>query len=230
MISTARIDDRELRFGDHPDKRNCVVTFYADFDMDSIDDLLSGIDCPSVALRIEDWNRELSPWRMSAAFGRDGFGDGGDDTLGFILDRVIPEAVDRLSLDEDTRFIIGGYSLAALFSLWSCFGTDRFYAVAAASPSVWFDGWPEFMERNEPKAGYVYLSLGDAESRTRNQYLSRTSDSIRMTYDIISDRIGREHCKLVWNEGGHFKDVKERTLAAFGWVLERSIETYDLPE
>ncbi len=230
MILTSYIDDRELRFSDHPDKRHCVVTFYADFDIDSIDGLLSDIDCPSVALRIDDWNLELSPWHMAAAFGKEDFGDGGNDTLRFILDRVIPMAMRELSLNDDTRFIIGGYSLAALFSLWSCFKTDRFYAVAAASPSVWFDGWSEFMDDNEPHAEYVYLSLGDTESKTRNQYLSRTSDSIRRTYDVISDRIGEGHCELEWNVGGHFKDVRERTLSAFGWVIDRSIDTYDRPE
>ena len=230
MILTTYIDGKELRFRDRPDKRNCVVTFYADFDIDSIDSLLSDIDCPSIALRIDDWNRELSPWHMSAAFGKEDFGDGGEDTLGFILDRAIPAAMEELSLNDDTRFVIGGYSLAALFSLWACFRTDRFYAVAAASPSVWFDGWSEFMDDKDPNVEYVYLSLGDTESKTRNQYLSRTADSIERTHDIISDRIGEEHCILVWNEGGHFKDVKKRTVDAFKWILDRSVDTYDLPE
>ena len=199
------------------------MTFYADFDKGSIDDLLSSIDCPSVALRIDDWYDELSPWHMPAAFGDDDFGDGAEDTLRLILDRVIPLSMERLSLNDDTRFVIGGYSLAALFSLWSCSKTDRFFAVAAASPSVWFDGWVEFIEENPTNAEYVYLSLGKTESKTRNQYLSHASDSIEKTYDTISKKIGRDHCELIWNDGGHFKDVKDRAVAAFGWAIDRSL-------
>lgn len=117
MILTSEIEGKVLRFRDHPDKRNCILTFFADFSEDSIDELLMRFNCPSVALRVDDWNEELSPWRVPAIFGNDDFGDGAENTLEFILDRVIPLSVKGLSLKDDTRFIIGGYSLAALFSL-----------------------------------------------------------------------------------------------------------------
>lgn len=230
MILTSEIEGKVLRFRDHPDKRNCILTFFADFSEDSIDELLMKFNCPSVALRVDDWNEELSPWRMPAIFGNDDFGDGAENTLEFILDRVIPLSVKELSLKDDTRFIIGGYSLAALFSLWSCFRTDRFFGVAAASPSVWFDGWIEYVGENHPKTEYVFLSLGDTESKTKNRYLSRVSDNINKTHDIISQYLGEDHCELIWNDGGHFKDVTERASAAFEWILDRSIETYDPSE
>ena len=39
-----------------------------------------------------------------------------------------------------------------------------FRGVAAASPSVWYSGWMDYAGQRKPKAGRIYLSLGDAEA------------------------------------------------------------------
>ena len=41
-----------------------------------------------VALKVNDWNSDLSPWKTPPAFGKDGFGDGARATLDEILDIV----------------------------------------------------------------------------------------------------------------------------------------------
>lgn len=68
---------------------------------------------------------------------------------------------------RDKTFIIGGYSLAGLFALWAAYQTDTFKAVAAASPSIWFPGFVDFMKDREIHTKRVYLSLGDKEEKTR---------------------------------------------------------------
>ena len=51
------------------------------------------------------------------------------------------------------------------FALWTSYCTDMFTAVAAASPSMWFPGFTDFMENNEILCDSVYLSLGDREEK-----------------------------------------------------------------
>ena len=35
------------------------------------------IDFQLIAVKVDDWNHDLSPWKAPAVFGKDGFGDGG---------------------------------------------------------------------------------------------------------------------------------------------------------
>ena len=79
----------------------------------------------------------------------------------------------------------GGYSLAGLFSLWAAYQTDVFSGIAAASPSVWFPGFIEYMKEHEIKSETVYLSLGDREEKTRNSVMSQVGNCIRMGYESI---------------------------------------------
>jgi len=93
-----------------------------------------------VAFSVNDWNKDLSPWKAPAVFGKDDFGDGAQGTLDEIL---------KYCKDSSKTYIIGGYSLAGLFALWAACQTDLFYGVAAASPSMWFPGFLEYVERND---------------------------------------------------------------------------------
>lgn len=163
-----------------------------------------------LAVKIEDWDRELSPWPAPAVFGREAFGGGAGATLHSILSACA---------DTPGQRVIGGYSLAALFSLWAGYETDAFSAVAAASPSVWFPGFTEYMQSHTLRCPRVYLSLGDREEKTRNKVMSTVGDRIRQAREILTAQ-GAE-CVLEWNEGNHFRDAEERTARAFAWVLER---------
>ena len=91
-------------------------------------------------LAVEDWNKELSPWTAPAVFGKQDFGAGAEETLKSI-EAILPALKSHCALAEDAPVVLGGYSLAALFSLWSAYESTLFDAIAAASPSVWFPGW-----------------------------------------------------------------------------------------
>ncbi len=175
------------------------------------------------AFETENWNRDLSPWPSPPAFGKDPFGGGAEQTLSYVRTSLIPELRARYCLPENVALILGGYSLAGLFALWSVWQTTDFDAAAVASPSVWFPGWIEQAEASVPHARAVYLSLGDREERTRNPVMSTVGDCIRRMEKTLMDQPVAD-CILEWNEGNHFRDPDRRTARAFQWCMARLAE------
>jgi len=163
-----------------------------------------------IAHRVQNWNHDLSPWPAPAVFGKEGFGNGAAHTL---------EKVLKSCIDQNRIYIIGGYSLAGLFALWAAFQTDVFTGVAAASPSVWFPGFLDYMRENTVHAGSVFLSLGDREEKARNPVMATVGDRIREGYELLK-RQGI-NTTLEWNQGNHFRDADIRTARAFAWVMNQ---------
>ena len=171
------------------------------------------------AFPVTDWNRELSLWDAPPVFGKEAFGHGAAETLAFIERELLPVLFRQYDLTENLPVILGGYSLAGLFSLWSAFQTDRFAAVAAASPSAWFPGLLEYAQREVLRAQHVYLSLGDREEKTKNAVMAQVGACIRALEQIFCEK--GVNCVLEWNPGNHFRDAEKRTAAAFVWCAER---------
>ena len=171
-----------------------------------------------IAFNIEEWNNELSPWEAPPAFGNKSFGSGAKDTLEFIEGRLIPTVNEKYKLDNNIKFILGGYSLAGLFSLWSAYKSNTFSGIAAASPSVWFNGWEDFMNNNTPLSNTIYLSLGDTEEKTKNKVMSAVGDNIRKQEELLKNY--NINTILEWNKGGHFSNSDLRVAKAFIWCIE----------
>ena len=187
-------------------------------EVEKIRELSHSNDFLLVAVKVDDWQKDLSPWSAPAVFGGYAFGDGAKSTLEFLKNEVIAPLSRQNAADgSKTKFYIGGYSLAGLFALWSAYETDAFEGVAAASPSVWFEGFSDFASSNDIKANSVYLSLGDKEEKTKNQTMSKVGGAIRTIYSRFNKKV---RCRLEWNEGGHFKDADVRTAKAFAWLLD----------
>ncbi len=170
-----------------------------------------------IAFKIEDWNNELSPWKAPPAFGNKSFGSGATETLEFIESKLIPTVKGKYNL-YDIKFILGGYSLAGLFSLWSAYKSNTFSGIAAASPSVWFNGWEDFMNNNTPLSNTIYLSLGDNEEKTKNKVMCAVGDNIRKQEELLKNN--NINTILEWNKGGHFSDSDLRVAKAFIWCIE----------
>ena len=171
------------------------------------------------AFAVADWSRDLSPWEAPAVFGSVPFGGKAEETFYFVVERLLPALRERLRLGEDTALCLGGYSLAGLFALWAATKTELFTGVAAASPSVWFPGWPEYVRDHPIRAKRVYLSLGDREERTKNPVLATVGDRIRALYASLRE----EHAVVLeWNPGNHFRDSEVRTAKAFSWVAAQA--------
>lgn len=161
-----------------------------------------------IAVKVDNWNTDLSPWSAPAVFGKEDFGSGAAETLAGIL---------KLCADETKTYYIGGYSLAGLFALWAAYRTDRFTGVAAASPSMWFPGFVDYMKEHDIKSRAVYLSLGDKEEKTRNPVMAQVGVRIREAHDVLEKQ--EVKCVLEWNKGNHFRDADIRTAKAFSWIL-----------
>ena len=170
------------------------------------------------AVPVESWNDALSPWEAPAVWGKQGFGGNAGDTLRFLTEQVIPTLEQRFDLPENVKIILGGYSLAGLFALWTSTQTNQFYGVAATSPSVWFPGWMEFEQQHPIQAQRVYLSLGDKEEHTKNAVMAVVGDNIRTLHSRLIERDA--DCTLEWNSGEHFKNADLRTAKAFRWTME----------
>ncbi|MBR3437487.1 MAG: esterase [Lachnospiraceae bacterium] len=163
------------------------------------------------AFKVNDWNKDLSPWKAPAVFGKEDFGEGAEETLREILDYCS---------DKTRKYYVGGYSLAALFALWAVTRTDVFQGAACASPSLWFPGFEAYVKGHKILTGKVYLSLGDREEKTRNPVMATVGDRVRAMHALLSDQ--SVDCVLQWNEGNHFRDSDLRTAKAFAWVLRET--------
>ena len=174
-----------------------------------------------VAFKIEDWNSELTPWEMPLLRGKGNFGDGAAGTLEFMKNDLIPALSEYINAEnKEIKYILGGYSLAGLFSLWSGYQTDIFEGIAAVSPSVWYKGWIEYVEAEKPLSEKIYLSLGDTEEKTKHQILSKIGENIRKQHEIL-EKSGNVKTVLEWNEGNHFKNPDIRTAKGFLWVMNK---------
>ncbi len=200
-----------------PDARAVLIQPVDEHDLAFIESEVSLIrekapaDFRLIAVKVGDWNRDLSPWKAPAVFGRKDFGGRAADTLAEIL---------NLCGNRTRDYYLGGYSLAGLFALWAAGQTDAFSGIAAASPSVWFPGFTEYLAAHPPRSPRVYLSLGDREEKTRNPVMAAVGDRIRTTEALL--RAKGIDCILEWNEGNHFRDADRRTAKAFSWVLRQA--------
>ena len=206
----------------NPEAATQLVQLVDDHDLSLIEqevefirELSGGQDFGLKAVKVNDWNKDLSPWPAPAVFGNEDFGEGAAETLAFLLNNVVPAGKA-----PGAKTFLGGYSLAGLFALWAGFQTDRFDGIAAASPSIWFPGFVEYMRGNKMRPRAVYLSLGDREERTRNPVMSQVGNAIRQGCDVL--QAAGVECVLEWNKGNHFKDADLRTAKAFAWLMKNN--------
>ena len=88
----------------------------------------AGQDFRLIALLVDDWNKDLSPWEAPPVFGKEPFGSGAEDTLQEVLKVIEREQMGEQQTGVNScpkTFIIGGYSLAGLFALWAVYQTDE---------------------------------------------------------------------------------------------------------
>lgn len=207
----------------NPDSANVLVQMIGEHEVSEMENEIAhirdsvGDDFFLLAFKVDDWNLELSPWQAPAVFGNEGFGGGAGDTLKELLEELTGDAEAAGPAHKKKKYFIGGYSLAGLFALWAAYQTDLFTGVAAASPSIWFQGFVDHMKAGKINADRVYLSLGNREAKTKNPVMATVADCIEMSFELLRQQ--GVTSTLEWNEGNHFKDADVRTAKAFSWVL-----------
>ena len=120
--------DFELITRADPESDTLLLQMVDDHDLELIENEVSHIREMSggqefclMAVKVRNWNKDLSPWPAPAAYGNEDFGDGAAETLKFILEDLLPRTEDKSS-NPPKKIFIGGYSLAGLFALWGASG------------------------------------------------------------------------------------------------------------
>lgn len=168
-----------------------------------------------------DWNHDMSPWDSPAAFKKgEPFTGGADDYLRLLEEEIIPRAEKELPEPPAWRGL-AGYSLAGLFALYAIYRTDVFSRVGCMSGSLWFPGFKEYIFSHEPKRrpDCIYFSLGDKEAKTRNPILR----TVQQNTEEIQAFYQGQGIDTVFqlNQGNHFVQGVERTVAGIRWLLGR---------
>ena len=209
------IDGRELRIAAHDGARALLIQPVDGHDISELPALLSWTEARTqvpfahVALPIQRWNDELTPWPAPPVFGKTPFGAGAAATLELITQRVVPAVCSALCLDTDLPVVTGGYSLAGLFA--------RFAAVAAASPSVWYPQWLDYAATHTPLTRVVYLSLGDRESRSRTPIMATVDSCMKQQRELLQSQGVTMNYETT--AGNHFQDNGIRMARGFVYAL-----------
>lgn len=175
-----------------------------------------------VVCLVNDWNKELSPWKASAVFGTQDFKGEGMATLKNLTDCVIPYLIKTYNINMETcKLFLSGYSLAGLFSLWAIHSTNVFNGAVSCSGSLWFQGFQEYIKKNKLcRDCSIYLSLGDTEHKSRNPIMSTVKNATEQIYDFYHNASEVKNLKLEWNKGNHFNHPEERIQKGIQWILE----------
>ncbi len=211
------------------DKPECLlIQPVDDHDLEVLDNevatimSLTGKPFSLLAFEVQDWQNDLTPWAAPPVFGNIPFGEGAESTLSFIRDVLMPELQNNRVYDADTmKCLLGGYSLAGLFALWSCYQMPFFDGIAAVSPSVWYPDWIGYAESRKPLTSQVYLSLGDKEEKARNPVMAQVGNCIRRQYELLSSQ--GLNVILEWNPGNHFQHPDVRIAKGFAWLINRML-------
>lgn len=181
-----------------------------------------------IGIAVESWNQDLSPWEAEPVFGKEKFGG----QAAAFLERIETVLLPKLFLEygiygvtADLPILLGGYSLAGLFSLWSVYQSERFCGVAAVSPSVWFSNWMTYAKTHIPHVQKVYFSLGDREEKTKNRTMAMVGENIRTMQEVMQPFLSKQNRILEWNKGNHFQNTIERTARGFAWLLNEFEKT-----
>ena len=166
-----------------------------------------------------NWNRDLSPWETpKIRNNRYSFG-GADEYIPQLTTQIMPEILSKLpGTPEFTA--VAGYSLAGLFALYAAYRTDVFSRVASVSGSLWFPGFTEFAQSHDfvKNPDCIYLSLGDAEAKTRDKNLAPVQKNTELLANLYKSRGIPTLFEL--NHGNHFTDTVGRTAKGIKKIID----------
>ena len=183
---------------------------------------LTNEDYVLVTISNIDWNREMSPWHMDKLFkGEDDYLGDADKYLLTLTNIIIPKIEEFLNeLDIKIKnYTLAGYSLAGLFAIYSIYKTDIFSNIISCSGSLWYPNFIDYIKDNDMKVipNKIYFSLGNKESKTRNELMSTVEEKTKH----IKDYYQSKNIETIYeeNEGNHFQDISLRIAKGIRWIL-----------
>lgn len=145
--------------------------------------------------------------------------------LEWLTNSCIPFIYDEYHLNRlETVNLIGGYSLAGLFSLWAFHETKIFKGVASCSGSLWFPDMIDYVKAKMiPENSFIYLSLGTKEEKTKNPVMATVGDTTRSINTWYQANSKVYATTLEWNSGNHFTQPVLRITKGFTWLLNQNL-------
>jgi predicted alpha/beta superfamily hydrolase len=167
------------------------------------------------------WGEELTPWAHEPVLSnKDHFGGKANEYTEFMTEKVIPLVEEALG-DAGSERILAGYSLAGLYAIYAPYVTDVFQRVVSASGSLWYPDFLEFALNHEliGKPLSAYLSLGDRESRSRNEYISKNQENTERIQQYFASLGIPSIFEL--NPGNHFNNATGRLAKGIVWTMNQ---------
>ena len=158
---------------------------------------------------VKNWNADLSPWEYNT--GKRIF----EGKATNFFDSLLKEYKMQREKYPKARFVLGGYSMAGLFALWSGYKTDVFDTIVSGSGSLWFPGFVEKYKDYKIKAESVYISLGNKEKKCRDRMMAEIENRTVCLFESLECN----NKKFVMEKGNHFTECKERMIRGFVWAL-----------
>ena len=170
-----------------------------------------------------DWNSEMTPWHIDKIFKNESDYEGyADSYLDSLINNIIPSIsveLEKNNIKVD-KYIIGGYSLAGLFAIYSLYKTNIFTSAFSCSGSLWYPGFIEYATCNDLKIipDKLYFSLGNKESKTRNELMSKVEENTKYLEKYYKSK----NIKTIYfeNEGNHFNNVSLRIARGISWIID----------
>ena len=154
-----------------------------------------------------DWNNDMTPWKAPAV--KEGeFGGRASQFLDRLKGDIFFNLEYSLKISKPKRYLMG-LSLAGIFSIWAGIKKDLFEGVAAISGSFWYDGFTEWLERQE-KLNCVrfYICLGEKEKETKVKRFANIEEDTMKAVEILLGKGADVTFEMT--EGGHNSPVLPR--------------------
>jgi len=169
-----------------------------------------------------NWNRDMSPWYMDKLYKNESNYDGlADNYLDLLINKIIPNIesfINNLGY-KIQEYILGGYSLAGLFSIYSLYKTNKFNKIISCSGSLWYPNFIDFINNNKLliKPSKIYLSLGNRENHSKNKLIKEVYNNTLYVEKFFKDL----NINILFEEniGNHFQDISLRIAKGINWIL-----------
>ena len=213
--------DISLYLSDDLKAKTILLISYENGEIEKVYQELNRSDFNLIGISNINWNDDLSPFYHKMIYkGDKEYKGNANEFLKYIKEELLPFIFNKYNL-KPKSLAIAGYSLAGLFSIYSAYNCDIFDSIISMSGSLWFTDFIKYVENKNisKNVKYIYLSLGDKEAKTKNEYLKEVENKTIAIYNHFKNLGINTVYKT--NSGGHFNDVINRIVMALNEYLNK---------
>lgn len=189
-------------------------------ELTAIEELSARFKTNIVAISEMDWNNDMTPWKAPAV--KEGeFGGHASQFLDRLKGDIFFNLESSLQIRSPKRYLIG-LSLAGLFSVWAGIMKPLFEGVASISGSFWYDGFAEWiLKQEELKCVRYHICLGEKEKETKvKRFANIEEDTMKVVENLM---LKGAEVAFEMTEGGHNSPVIPRIEKSVVSLFEKSV-------